>query len=132
LEKSQQDTNVVNLSNFLFKTQIKMGKRSHKNEGIPGGKSNETGYVKNPMVVDDKAVDPSLALLFACSVRFYLPKQDELFRICSNLYFRPGQSKHPQNLDMKNRRHLKDNILRQALKRYLARRSRIPKAMMMN
>lgn len=110
-----------------------MGKRSHKNEGIPGGKSNETNYVQNPMVVDDKAVDPSLALLFACSVRSYLPKvDDELFRICSDIYFRLGRSKHPQNLDMKNRRHLEDKILRQALKRYLARRSKTPKAMMMN
>lgn len=48
-----------------------MGKHSRKDGEATSGKSNEVTQVSKPLLVDDKAVDPTLALLFASSVSFY-------------------------------------------------------------
>ena len=50
---------------------IKMGKRSRKDGDSADSKSNgnSNSHSKNPLLPNDKAIDPSLALLFASSVR---------------------------------------------------------------
>ena len=49
-----------------------MGKRSRKDAESKGEKTNGTDHVKASLLVDDKAVDPTLASLFASSVSFFL------------------------------------------------------------
>lgn len=47
-----------------------MGKRSRKDAEASKENSNETTHTKRSLLVDEKAVDPTLALLFASSVSF--------------------------------------------------------------
>jgi nucleolar protein 12 len=45
-----------------------MGKRSRKEDATASEKSNGASHTKSSILVDDNAVDPALALLFASSV----------------------------------------------------------------
>jgi nucleolar protein 12 len=57
------------LSDFLAQFDTpKMGKRSRKEDATVSEKSNGTSHAQTSILVDDKAVDPTLALLFASSV----------------------------------------------------------------
>jgi hypothetical protein len=53
---------------IIFETYSTMGKRSRKESENENQKSNGNGELKKSILVDDEAVDPSLALLFSLSV----------------------------------------------------------------
>lgn len=54
---------------IISQTPFTMGKRSRKDSDIEEQKSNGNREVKKLILVDEEAVDPSLALLFSSSVR---------------------------------------------------------------
>lgn len=53
---------------IIFETYSTMGKRSRRESENENQKSNGNGELKKSILVDDEAVDPSLALLFSSSV----------------------------------------------------------------
>jgi len=71
---------LLNSSTPNLSLHIKMGKRSHKN--VDSAESTNNGssksHSKNSLLPNDKAIDPSLAALFASSVRtsFNCPKRN--------------------------------------------------------
>lgn len=58
----------IEATTSIFKTPFTMGKRSRKELDLEEQKSNGIGDVKKSILADDKAIDPSLALLFSSSV----------------------------------------------------------------
>lgn len=70
-QKFIQSLNSTNFS-ILYFTHFKMGKHSRKDGEDSTKKSKSKKHAKKSIIVDDAAVDPTLALLFASSVSTYL------------------------------------------------------------
>lgn len=91
-----------------------MGKRSHGDAKPTKKKSNGATHAKGSILADEKAVDPTLALLFASSVCF---SYVDLFSYKTLMYtFRQVRFKHPQKLVMRSRLRLKIQNPREHIK----------------
>jgi hypothetical protein len=58
---------------FSTAQYLKMGKRNRKDDATTADKSKTPNHRKSAVLVNDEAVDPTLALLFASSVCIIFP-----------------------------------------------------------
>lgn len=63
------------LNSLSNRKNLKMGKQSRSDNANGEEKKNDAGSVSKTVLVESKAVDPALALLFASSVSLNLPHQ---------------------------------------------------------
>jgi hypothetical protein len=87
-----------------------MGKRSHRDAEIAEKKPNGATHTNSTILTDDKAVDPSLALLFASSVCFPCGAQYSCIKL--KYTYRQGQFKRHPKLVMNNHLELRVQFLR--------------------
>jgi len=106
-----------------------MGKRSRKDAEESVEKVNGIGHNNQALLVDNKAVDPALALLFASSVR----KKLLIAAVGPNIDFlyRPDQFKLLQKPVMSCRLLPSEDRLSPNLKKSPTRKNPIPKMAMM-
>lgn len=90
-----------------------MGKRSHREAKIAEKKANGATHANSSVLTDDKAVDPSLALLFASSVCFPCGAQYFLHNL--KYIYRQGQFKRHLQLVMNSHLILRVQFLRQRI-----------------